>query len=388
MTAYLSPTGYFGQEHMVAPAQRALDQTIDTGCAWPEILDYSGTQLVCKGGNQTEQCHIQVWGISEPYMKHVDFAYDDCVSCCIDGDLLTFHHVFGVGAAVEVWNWQTNTLLWSTLCYGQPPLLNKQQLIIIEKALNEKARITIREKATGLVHCIIEDPAIFAFSPLVVDEEYLIAGTMYGIKVWDTHDGRYIPKFADIRGKVIHLLQHNKELICVCENSITIWDMQSGALVHTLRGAPGDTFSPNPPCIDEEVIIASCDHEKHLTGWNRKTGIGLFAVETTGMPKVLDESYIITSKESYLEIRNKYDGSLLRLLDKGRGLGSIWDDVEIVNQLICCRLHREKVFNIWNKDHGSLIFSIEGVLSFKIKDNRLCLAFENGAIQVCDFPPR
>jgi WD40 repeat protein len=354
-------------------------QTIDIGCIQPQILALSETQMVCRGKNQT-----QIWNMEEASIRSLDFVHDDGSFCLIDGDFLIFHDVFGLGAAIFVWNSRINRQLWSASCYGQPPLLDGNCVISTTQNLYNTTQISLWDKMTGTRLLTISDPSIYAFSPIIVDGDHLIVGTEQGIKVWNKCDGQPIPRFADTERRYVNYLScQNYEIICTYNNKIVILSLQNGTLLHSLYAGLGDKIS-SEPLIDDEVVIASFNDDRTIKGWNRKTGDLLFPLHLGGQPKVLDEGSVIINKKNILEIRDKHKGLLLHVLQKGQNEESLWADIAVHGQQIFCLLPNDN-FRIWDKYNGALLSSSEHISSFRIERNRLFLSVDNGTIEVHDL---
>ncbi|MBL7808866.1 MAG: hypothetical protein JNN28_13685 [Saprospiraceae bacterium] len=157
---------------------------------------------------------------------------------------------------------------------------------------------------------------IWAISSSLNDDIIMVGGDNIGIEMWDTKSGVFLKKFA-INSQYLSVSAISsdfKYFATTDENTIDIWEMDSGALISTFRGHIQSDygvdfiqtmrFSPN------NQYIATGGDDAIIMLWNIKTG-------------KKEQTFVKHTKE-IIDLIFSNDGQLL--LSRGRdGLIHIWN---------------------------------------------------------------
>ena len=230
---------------------------------------------------------------------------------------------------------------------------------------------------------------------LTKDEKKLISYSADNtIKIWETETGKLFRTLEGHTGRVdgIQLTEDEKKLISYSnDETIKIWELETGKLFRTLKGHTG--FLKGIRLTKDEKKLISYSNDKTIKIWETETGKLFRALEghtsiVDGIQLTKDEKKLISySMDNTIKIWEIESGKLLRTLeghtDWVNGIQLTKDERELISY------SQDNTIKIWEMDTGNLVSTLEGhtaavngIQLTKDEKNLISCSYPDGTIKI------
>jgi WD40 repeat protein len=230
---------------------------------------------------------------------------------------------------------------------------------------------------------------IFEFS---YNREIIATGTVLGaIKLWDVNSGQYIKTLDNSNEQIISIafsIDQKNIASSYGDGTIKIWDFISCQCIKELRFHNNRwanivvSFSS-----DGKTIKGVCENE--ITIWNIESGIILFSTKLYNYSDAfVDDVLYQFDKRSYIKIYDTISGQYNEILIKDK---SIFDFVISNNKKIIVLFYHGGTIQLIDVEHGKCIKTIYKYIStvatqptVSFSSNNIIFGYEDGTITICE----
>lgn len=370
-------------------------------CGFYNIFFLSDCYMICNAndpircketGYGNAEC-FQIWDIQEgSLLQSFHFHGWDLEECINDKDVFIGIATCGIGGEARIWSKASGELIWKADCFPSLMLDNHVLIGVKYDPMNfRNATIQLWRKFDGTSILSISAPNLNHRS-LFFDTNHLFGLTDDGIiNIWDKNSGELVHQSIDIfSNKICFIcpLENQSEFLCVDEDvNAFVLDKkksQPKAIFRTVEQKIPKAKTVHKPFFDQEVLVVST--EDQITCWNRSNQEVLFHfnVRVSKILGICDDHIIFWNHHGPIQIIDKYTGKTLSILQIQHTIPT--HRKHRLNDFYLFDLNTEtNVFEIWDKFKGLVVFKIENILDFEVKDDIMLLVFVNGKVQNCNF---